>query len=112
MDGAEGTKLTAHQAACLKRIQACEASGMSLSAYAAEHGLDVRSLYDARKVLKRRGVLAGNRKSVRFQRAEIAVGRREVQWRIELPNGAAIEFSGTVDSGGLSTVLSVVSDLD
>jgi hypothetical protein len=112
MDGGAARKLTAHQAACLKRIQACEASGMSLSSYAAKHGLDVRSLYDARKVLKRRGLLAANRDSVRFQRAEIAVGRREVQWRIELANGAAIEFSGAVDGGGLSTVLSAVSDLD
>lgn len=111
MGRGEGPKLTAHQAASLERIKACEASGMRLSAYAAEHGLDVRSLYDARKVLKAKGLLSGSRERVRFQRAEIAVEGAESQWRIELPNGAVVAFSGAVDGGGLSTVLAAVAKL-
>jgi hypothetical protein len=111
MDGTEGAKLTAHQAACLERLRACEASGMSLSSYAAEHGLDVRSLYDARKVLKAKGVLSRRSHAVRFQRAEIAFHGPESQWRIELPNGIVVEFSGAVDGGSLSTVLSAAAGL-
>ena len=112
MDGSEGPKLTAHQAASLERIRACEASGMSLSTYAAEQGLDVRSLYDARKVLKAKGLLSRGGESVRFQRAKVAVEGADGQWRIRLPNGAIIEWSGAVDGGRLSTVLLAVAKLD
>jgi hypothetical protein len=112
MDEGSTAKLTAHQAASLERIRACEASGMSLSAYAAEQGLDVRSLYDARKVLKAKGLLSRGREPVRFQRAKVAVEVGESQWRIQLPNGAIIEWSGAVDGSRLSTVLSAVAKLD
>jgi hypothetical protein len=111
MGGAQGPKLTAHQRTCLERIEACEASGMRLSAYAAEQGLDVRSLYDARKVLKAKGLLSGSRGRVRFQRAEVVAEGAESRWRIRLPNGAVVEMSGVVDSGSLSTVLSAVAKL-
>jgi hypothetical protein len=110
MSRAEAPKLTAHQAASLERIKACEASGMSLTAYAAEHGLDVRSLYDARKVLKAKGLLSRSER-VRFQRAEIAVEGRDSQWRVELPNGAVVAFSGAVEGGSLATVLAAVAKL-
>ena len=112
MDGTEGAKLTAHQAACLKRLRACEASGKSLAAYAAEHDLDVRSLYDARKVLKAKGLWARRSHAVRFQRAEIAVEHSGSRWQIELPNGVVVKCSGAVDGGSLSTVLSAAAGLD
>lgn len=104
-------KLTAHQHACLEHIQAYEASGMKLSAYAAENGLDVRALYDARKVLKRKGLLAVRQAPVRFQRARVSVAETDAEWRVALPNGAVVEFSGAVDGGSLSTVLSTLAKL-
>lgn len=57
MEEAGEARLTEHQRKWLARVQACEASGMSVAAYAAEHGFPVRAMYDAKKVLVRIGVL-------------------------------------------------------
>jgi hypothetical protein len=111
MDEPGSPKLTAHQRACLEHIQAYEASGMKLSAYAAENGLDVRALYDARKVLKRKGLLAVRQAPVRFQRARLLVAESDAEWRVALPNGVTVAFSGGVDAGVLSTVLSAAAGL-
>jgi len=106
---AQGVRLTQHQRRWLERIRAWEASGMTISAYAAEHGWDVRAMYGARKVLKRKGVLGGGAHPVRFQRARIVasdgVNGGEMSWRIALPNGVAVSFSGPVDAGSLSAVV-------
>ncbi len=108
MDAAEETRLTKHQRRWLEQIHACEASGKSVAAYALEHGFPVRAMYDAKKVLVRKGVLPRIRCS-RFQRVEAAtVGGG---WRIQLPNGVSVDFSGPVDAGSLSTVLSTVAHL-
>jgi len=113
MVGTKGVQqLTAHQRTWLERIQACEAAGMTMSAYAVEHGLDARTMYGARKALKRKGVLPGGHQPVRFQRARIAAADgRDLSWRIELPNGVAVSFSGSADAGSLSTVLKSAADL-
>ena len=57
MDVAQEMRLTEHQRYWLERIQACEAQGLSITAYAAEHGFPVRAMYDAKKVLVKKGVL-------------------------------------------------------
>jgi len=108
MDTAEGTRLTKHQRHWLEQIQACEASGKSVAAYASEHGLPVRAMYDAKKVLVKKGVLPRTL-GARFQRVQTkAVGG---EWRIQLPNGISVDFSGTVDAGSLSAVLNSVARL-
>lgn len=111
MDGTGAEKLTAHQRVCLEHIQTCETSGLSLAAYAAEKGLDVGTLYGARKVLKRKGVLAVKQGLVGFQRARVAAVDADTEWRIALPNGVTVAFSGAVDAGILSRVLSAASGL-
>ena len=107
MEEVTGTRLTAHQRRWLERIQACEASGKSVAAYASEHGFPVRAMYDAKKTLVRKGVLPGTRRT-RFQRVARQSVRAGGDWRIQLPNGVAVDFSGTVDAGSLSTVLNTV----
>jgi hypothetical protein len=111
MDGTGAEKLTAHQQACLEHIQACEASGMTLAAYAAQKGLDVGPLYGARKVLKRKGLLAVRQEPSRFQRVRVALVDSDVDWRVALPNGVTVAFSGAVEAGVLSTVLSAAAGL-
>jgi hypothetical protein len=111
MDGTGAEKLTAHQRTCLEHIQACEASGMTLSAYAAEKGLDVRRLYGVRKVLKRKGLLAAGPAPSRFQRVRVAAVDTDAEWRVALPNGVTVAFSGAVDAGLLSRVLSAAAAL-
>ena len=110
MDVVEELRLTEHQRYWLERIQACAASGKRITAYAAEHGLPVRAMYDAKKVLVNKGVLPRTQ-GVRFQRAEAATVVSDSEWRIRLPNGVSVDFSGTVDAGSLSTVLKAVADL-
>ncbi len=102
--------LTGHQRHWLEQIQACEAQGLSITAYAAEHGFPVRAMYDAKKVLVRKGVLPRTQRA-RFQRVQSEVVTVGGEWRIQLPNGVSVDFSGSVDGGSLSTVLNTVASL-
>ncbi len=110
MDEGEGTRLTKHQRHWLEQIQACEASGKSVAEYAAAHGFQARAMYGAKKVLVKKGVLPRTR-PIRFQRVPVAAAVVGGEWRIQLPNGVSVDFSGTVDAGSLSTVLSTVARL-
>jgi len=106
-----GSSLTEHQRKWLQRLQACEASGKSFTQYAAEHGFPVRELYDAKKTLVNKGVLPRTQQK-RFQRVQTVTVSTDTKWRIQLPNGVSVEFSGSVDGGSLSTVLSTVAHLE
>ncbi len=110
MDKAEEARLTEHQRKWLGRVQACEASGMSVAAYAAAQGYPVRAMYDAKKVLVKKGVLPRTRRS-HFQRVRTEAVTVGCEWRIQLPNGVSVDFSGTVDTGSLTTVLNTVARL-
>ncbi len=102
--------LTEHQRFWLERVKSCEASGKSVVAYASEHGFPVRAMYDAKKVLVRKGVLPRTQ-GVRFQRAETTAVISDSEWHIRLPNGVSVDFSGTVEAGSLSTVLKTAAGL-
>ena len=98
----------------LAEIQACERSGEALKAYAARKGLSVHTLYQARKVLRKKGVLAphgrprptGAGKLPRVERESIprfvqAVQRSDVRdpglaWRLRLPSGLIFESHAPV----------------
>lgn len=109
MEGIE-QGLTERQCYWLEQIRACEASGKSVAAYAAEHGFEAQAMYGAKKVLVKKGVLPRTQ-GVRFQRAETTIIGNDSEWRIRLPNGVSVEFSGAVDGGTLSAVLSTVASL-
>ncbi len=79
--------------------------------YAAEHGFPVRELYDAKKTLVNKGVLPRTQQK-RFQRVQTATVLTDTKWRIQLPNGVSVEFSGAVDGGALSSVLTTVAHLE
>ena len=106
----KGQVLTDRQRYWLEQIKACEASGMSVSAYAAEQGFHVGAMYAGKKALVSKGALPGTQRS-RFQRVQTAAVTDDKQWRIRLPNGISVEFSGTADAGSLSTVLNTVAGL-
>jgi hypothetical protein len=111
MNEAEEVSLTEHQRYWLKHIRACEASGKRITAYATEHGLGVRAMYDGKRALVKKGVLPRTH-AIRFQRARVVDPVVSSEWRIQLPNGVSVEFSGTVDGGALSSVLSTVARLE
>ena len=108
MSGAE-QELTERQHYWLGHIQACEASGESLKAYAEANGFEPGAIYAAKKVLIRKGLLPQS--SARFQRVESPASIASSEWHVDLPNGAAVRFSGAVDAATLSTILSTVSRL-
>ncbi len=110
MDEVEDARLTEHQRKWLGRLRACEASGKSFTAYASEQGFPVRAMYDAKKVLVRKGVLPRTHRA-RFQRVQTQVVTVGGEWRVQLPNGVTVDFSGTVDAESLSTVLNTVARL-
>lgn len=103
-------KLPARQREWLKHIRACEASGQTMVEYAAAEGLEVRTLYGWKRRLVRQGVLPDRRSRASFQRVQIASDIVD-EWRIQLPNGVAVGFSGAVDSAMLRTVLKAAADV-
>lgn len=108
-------ELSERQRYWLEHLEACERSGQTTKAYAQAHGLSVSMMYSWRKKLVRGGILVrslGTSAGKGFARVQV-VGRESAasEWRIGLPNGVQIGFSGAVDEALLTTVLGVVSRL-
>jgi hypothetical protein len=112
VDSNKTAALTERQQYWMKHIRACDSARQTSVDYAREHGLNVKSLYSARKSLAQKGELA-RPQPPRFQKAEVASSHlhRDSQWRIQLPNGVAVEFDGQVDAKTLSMVLSTTASL-
>ena len=104
-------ELTERQRYWLKKLQACELEGKSLSSYAAEQGFHVGAIYAAKKTLIRKGVLPQT-SGVRFQRAQVEAVNVGSEWRVQFPNGVSVEFSGSADARSLSTILNTVARLE
>jgi len=102
--------LTEQQRYWLKHIQACETSGMRITEYAAENGIGVRAMYDGKRALVKKGVLPRTHVA-RFQRARVVEPVASSEWRIQLPNGVAVAFDGSVDAGALAAVLNAAASL-
>lgn len=106
------TALTERQRYWLEQVQACEAAGKTIAEYAADQGFDARAMYAGKKVLVKKGVLP-RAHSTGFQRVRIAAGPvAGSEWRIQLPNGVSVAFSGSVDAGILTTVLNTAAALE
>ena len=103
--------LTDRQRYWLEHIQACETSGKSMAEYAASKDIAVRAMYSGRKTLLNKGILPAEQ-PVRFQRVEVMESAVSKQWRIGLPNGVSVAFSGEVDARSLTTVLSVSATIE
>jgi len=86
----------------LKHHEAQRASGETAKAYAASVGISVRDLYQARKRLRERGLLAPGRAKAAatpgFSKVAVTASAsppiEEPRFRITLPNGAVLEWSG------------------
>ena len=88
----------------LKHHEAQGASGQDAKRYAASTGISVQALYQARKRLRARGLLAPGRsrgEAPRFSKVAVAPAPpiEEARFRIELPNGAVLEWSGAASVG-------------
>jgi len=90
------TPLTKQQHYWLNHLQACEASGKDIAAYAKGHGLKAKTMYAGKKVLISKGVML--QAHARFQRAYVVNTVVANKWLIQLPNGVSVSFSGTVNN--------------
>ncbi|MDP5065646.1 MAG: hypothetical protein NWQ24_13280 [Haliea sp.] len=108
----DSTTLTDRQQYWLKHLRACDASGQTTIDYAKAHGISVKSMYSARKGLAEKATLPRPQPS-RFQKAQVVNDPhpQDGQWQVQLPNGAVVAFSGTVDASTLSLVLNTAATL-
>jgi len=107
MDHSPNTPLTTRQRYWLNHLQACEASGKGIAAYAREHGLKNKSMYASKTALISKGLLPSA--DVQFQRVRMANPVAASEWRIQLPNGVSISFTGVVDGEALASVLNAAA---
>ncbi|MCP5057483.1 MAG: hypothetical protein GY937_12270 [bacterium] len=79
-------------------------SELTAKAYAAEQGLSMHALYQARKRLRAMGWLAAaagprrrkvSRKAVAFSKVDLRGQVRPAEFRLSLPNGFVLEWSGS-----------------
>ena len=112
MTRTDDTSLTERQQYWLKHIRACDASGKTTIDYARKHGINVKSMYSARKALAEKGT-PPRPQPTRFQQVQVVAGNRanDSQWSVQLPNGLAVSFSGIVDAATLSLILTTAAAL-
>ena len=94
----------------LRHHEAQVASGKDAKAYATSAGISVQALYQARKRLRARSLLApgrARREAPRFSKVSVAATPvvEEARFRIELPNGAVLEWSGAASVGPVADLL-------
>ena len=112
MERVNEASLTERQQYWLKHIRACDAAGQTSIDYARANGINVKSLYSARKALVEKGTLPP-RKAISFQKVQMPDDqpRSDNQWRIQMPNGVVVAFGGQLDASTLSLVLSTAASL-
>jgi len=112
MDQAAEAKiaLTERQRYWLEHIRACESSGISIAEYCATHDVNPHGMYAGKKKLVEKGVLPRTH-AKRFQRAQVIDSSVDNEWRIQLPNGSVVSFTGVVDAQALTTVLTATARL-
>jgi len=106
------TSLTERQQYWLMHLRACEAAGKTTIDYARAHGINVKTLYSARKALAEKGTLP-RPQAIRFQKVQTPAGHTgtDSQYRIQLPNGVMVAFGGEFDVSTLSRVLGAAASL-
>lgn len=100
--------LTERQRYWLAHVQACESSGKTIAEYVLDQGIEATAMYAGKKVLVKKGVLPRTRPR-RFQRARVVDPVASNEWCIQLPNGVSVAFSGSMDVGTLTTVLTTAA---
>ena len=101
--------LTPRQQFWAEHLQRCAERSQSLAAYAAEHGLKVGGLYEAKSQFRRRGLWpAAASRFVRVQPPRTSEAPLVATvYRVSLPNGVVVETAG----GELSAVLLAAAQL-
>jgi len=96
--------LTKRQQYWLGKIEEWKVSGKTISAYSRDQGFTAQAMYAGKKELVKKGVLPRSRKP-QFQRVAVSNKVTDNAWRIQLPNGLSVSFTGAVNATELTTVL-------
>lgn len=108
MPQSQSSPFTQRQRDWLEHFHRCQSSGQTIAEYAAANSMTAQSMYAAKKVLVSKGALPRTQ-PVQFQRAQIADAVDPCQWRIQMPNGIVVAFTGTVDEAMLTRVLNAAA---
>ena len=100
--------LTKRQSYWLKHVRAWQASDKSIVEYSSDQDFTAQAMYAGKKELVKKGVLPRVQKP-RFARAHVVDTMTGSEWRIQLPNGVSVNFSGSIDGAVLTTVLGVAA---
>jgi hypothetical protein len=116
MGNQRSSGLTPRQREWLGHLRKAASAGMTLRAYARRHRLSEHALYQAAKVLRRKGAWAPCKRAARARAARTQGRFVEVRaaaaveapspWRVRLPNGVVIE--GTGELAGTLAVLAAL----
>ena len=94
----------------LEQLRACEAAALTIQAYAKSKGLNAHTAYTWRRRLRAEGVFE-NTDARRWARVQIEPSApRSVRYRVELPNGWAIELGGGFEEAELARLLRMVGE--
>ena len=114
--GAKDRGLTERQRERLSHVRAAERRGEPLTEYAKRRGLSVGSLYEAKRTLRRAGLIAkATRAKAATARApgfvELAVHERPAapSLRVQLPNGTVLEWSDAPQGEALRDLFGILS---
>lgn len=103
--------LTEKQRGWLAHVQACREAGITMRAYAAKQGLDVKAFYSAKALLRRKGALGpkARREKPRFAKAQVVDGRGVGRCRIVLPAGLVLEVGDGTDPAWLAELVGALA---
>ena len=106
---------TVKQSYWLRQVTAADASDGTLSEYAAEHGLEIKALYQWKTKLIKLGLYSQHQAtSIESSPSFVAVRPRPPEplqkecCTITLGNGNRIEFSGALDTKAIRTIITSV----
>ncbi len=102
--------LTSTQQFWLEHVEACEAAGVSMKAYAERHGLKLQSFYCWKGQLKKCGLLGEGRprsSTANLVPVDVALGPEPTLTltRITLASGIVIEAPSSLDADALCDLL-------
>ena len=98
----------------LNHVEACAAAGVSMKAYAEQHGLDLQNFYFWKGRLRKLGLTdpAPAQESIEAARImPVSAPRNAGKACIQLSNGVSIECPGDVDATALAALLSAAMRL-
>ena len=104
----------------LKHHEAQQGSGKDAKTYASGVGISVQAFYQGRKRLREQGLLAPGRAKAtavsRFSKVSVAApvaspSIEEARFRITLPNGAVLEWSGAASVGPVGDLVERMAQL-